>query len=570
MATDEHVPKVPSTDHEDTVVFENSSALQAGTLLKDRYLLGRLLSQGGFGAVYLAHDQQMHGRPVVVKIQIDKKMDDPWFERKFNEEVRALSMIDHPGVVVAIDSGRTNDGKLFLVMQYVDGITLRAVMSPEGIPLDRAAKILQQVGHALGAAHEKGVWHRDLKPENLMLEPTASSGERVRLIDFGIATVADLADKFQTNTRVAGSDPYMAPEQRFGQPTALTDIYAMGLIAYEMVTGRKPFMAENAVQLVALQRAGVRVKPSDLRPALSIAADRWILQSLEYEPAKRPQDAREFGDRLHDALMGSDVTRITSSPDARPGGSRKKWVIGSVAAALAVVLAGVYYESRSEPRPVAKQAPAAKSEGPVKDAAAEQAVEMEFWNSVKDSTEPQLYREYLAAYPQGRFTSLARAKLDILARKEPPKPQATPTAAPANANDEAQEQAVELAFWNSVRYSTEPQLYRDYLEKYPHGQFESVARAKLDILTKRAERKTARAQHQVSIPDMPDLGDLGIPGVKMPPDFTDFVKLKDTEDPQAYRDYLAKYPNGKFAVVARLKLAAIERKLAHDAESRND
>ncbi|HME11091.1 MAG TPA: serine/threonine-protein kinase, partial [Bryobacteraceae bacterium] len=452
MAADEHAPKVPSTDHEDTVVFENSSALPAGTilpagtLLKDRYLLIRLLNEGGFGAVYLAHDQQMHGRPVVVKIQIDRKVDDPWFERKFNEEVRALSMIDHPGVVVAIDSGRTPDGKLFLVMQYVDGITLRAVMSPEGIPLDRAAKILQQVGHALGAAHEKGIWHRDLKPENLMLEPTASSGERVRLIDFGIATVADLADKFQTNTRVAGSDPYMAPEQRFGQPSALTDIYAMGLIAYEIVTGRKPFVAENAVQLVALQQAGVRVKPSDLRPALPLAAERLILQSLEYEPAKRPRDAREFGDRLHAALLDSEVTRITSSPDTRTVGSRKKWMIGSLAAAGALAVAGVYYDSHREPQPVPKQEPPAKSEAPAQDAASEQAIELAFWNSVKDSTEPQLYREYLAAYPEGRFKSLAKAKLEILARNQAAKPEATQTAARAKADNDAHEQETELTF----------------------------------------------------------------------------------------------------------------------------
>jgi serine/threonine protein kinase len=350
----------------------------------------------------------MHGRPVVVKIQIDHRVDDPWFERKFSEEVRALSMIDHPGVVVAIDSGRTPDGKPFLVMQYVDGVTLRAVMNADGMPMDRAAEILKQVGHALGAVHEKGIWHRDLKPENLMLQTLAGKGERVRLIDFGIATVADLKNKYQTTTRVAGSFLYMAPEQAIGQPSALTDIYAMGLIAYEMVTGRRPFMVENPVQLAESQRSGVRIRPSDLRPGLPGAAERLILKSLEYEPSKRPRDARAFGDELHEALLNSDATVMTG-PAAVGTGIRKKRFIGMLAASAAVLSGAAYYEFRTHPEPP-KPTPA-KAAAPTADAGAEQAVELAFWNSVKDSTEPELYREYLAKYPQGRFQSLAKVKL---------------------------------------------------------------------------------------------------------------------------------------------------------------
>jgi eukaryotic-like serine/threonine-protein kinase len=144
-----------ATDDQDTADFGTvPGGTSAGTVLKGRYLLIRQLDEGGFGAVHLAQDQEMHGRLVVVKIQIDRRVDDPWFERKFSEEVRALSMIDHPGVVVAIDSGRTPDGKPFLVMQYVDGVTLRAVMNPDGMPLDRVAEILRQVGNALASRPE--------------------------------------------------------------------------------------------------------------------------------------------------------------------------------------------------------------------------------------------------------------------------------------------------------------------------------------------------------------------------------------------------------------------------------
>ncbi len=200
----------------------------------------------------------------------------------------------------------------------MEGETLRASMSAEGMPLERAAGILKQLGGALSAAHEKGIWHRDLKPENIMIQTSATSEDRVRLIDFGIATVADVKSKYQTVlTRVAGSVLYMAPEQTIGQPTALTDIYAMGLIAYEMVTGRRPFPAENAIQMITLQQLPVRVKPSDLRPSVPAAAEQLILQSLDVDPAKRPQNAKAFGDRLYTALTGAQQT-IAAFPVTAP------------------------------------------------------------------------------------------------------------------------------------------------------------------------------------------------------------------------------------------------------------
>jgi tRNA A-37 threonylcarbamoyl transferase component Bud32 len=552
MATHDEERRKPSSDEQDTADYGTVPVTPSGTLLKDRYLLIRQLNQGGFGTVHLAQDQQMHGRSVVVKIQINQRVDDPWFERKFNEEVRALSMIDHPGVVVAIDSGRTPDGLPFLVMQYVDGVTLRAVMSPEGMPLDRAAAILKQMGDALAAAHEKGIWHRDLKPENLMLQNLPTAGERVRLIDFGIATVADLKNKYQTTTRVAGSFLYMAPEQALGQASAATDIYAMGLIAYEMLTGRRPFIAENSMQLAALQREGVRVRPSALRPAVPVSAERLILRSLEYEPSKRPTDARAFGAQVHDALLDSDATRVTARPVPVARGHRKALLAAATLAAALV--GGAYITSRKKPDPPKNDVPA-KVQTPalVQDAAAEQAIELAFWNSVKDSSEPQLYHEYLAKYPQGRFASLANAKIAILTRKAVPKVET------AKAPNQAHEDEVELAFWNSVKDGTEPQLYQDYLEKYPHGRFESVARTKLEILGRRSQPKNGRPPKGGSIFN-PDLGNLAMVSPKIAAEVTDWNALNETRDPQAYRDFLAKYPGGMFSTVAKLKLDSLTRK----------
>jgi serine/threonine protein kinase len=491
MATGEEPRKSHSTDDQETSVLASGPATASGTLLNNRYLLIRQLSAGGFGTVHLAHDQQMHGRPVVVKIQINQRVDDPWFERKFSEEVRALSLLDHPGVVVAFDSGRTPDGMPFLVMQYVEGVTLRAVIGPEGMPLERAASILKQLGHALAAAHDKGIWHRDLKPENVMLQTSPEGEDRVRLIDFGIATVADAKSRYQTSTRIAGSALYMAPEQSIGQPTALTDIYAMGLIAYEMLTGRRPFPAENSMQMITMQQQPLRVRPSDLRPSVPPPAEQIIMQSLSAEPARRPQSARVFGDRLYDALLNRfhqntalppppppPPAFATAQPPVPAGRKRNAKWWGLAIGAFVIVTTTV--RDWDKPPRHKTQPSSAQSQSAV----SEDAIELAFWNSVKDSTEPRLYNEYLSKYSDGRFSSLARTKIEILTGKESPVPEAeksVPMNLPANVPGLVED----LAFWKSVNESADPKQYETYLAKHPNGLFASVARLKIASLQKK-------------------------------------------------------------------------------------
>jgi serine/threonine protein kinase len=412
--------------------------IQAGTVLKDRYRIVRELSSGGFGKVFLAHDQQLHNRPVVVKIQLDWAIDDPWMERKFKEEAQALAMIDHPGVVGALDCETTEDGRPFLVMQYVEGKPLRAVMTADGLPLERAANIIRQIGQALGAAHEKKIWHRDLKPENIMLQVLPGGDEHVRLIDFGLATISDLATA-QTHTRVAGSVAYMAPEQFSGQPTGSTDIYAFGVIAYELVTGRKPFLSESAVQHVALQQSGVRIKPSVLRPGLSHQVETLILQALSYNPTERPARANTFGDALSHALLNSQSTRTIEIASIQTRRRRLGWLGGALAAVVLAAVAiwifrGAVTPTRPESAvPVKPAVPGVVSKsGPE---VSNEAVELAFWNSIGTSTDPRLYRDYLAKYPNGRFASVAKVKLDELTAKtadphQPPsKGQAPPSPA---------------------------------------------------------------------------------------------------------------------------------------------
>src|SRR5205085_638529 len=138
--------------------------------LDGRYAIEKELGQGGVGAVYLARDRKLHNKRVVIKVLLDKSLQNSWVVQKFQQEKEALARVDHPGVVGILDTGELPDGKPYIVMQYIDGVTLRSQIKPEGMSLDRTAEIIRQTGRALSAAHDRGIFHRDLKPENIMLQ----------------------------------------------------------------------------------------------------------------------------------------------------------------------------------------------------------------------------------------------------------------------------------------------------------------------------------------------------------------------------------------------------------------
>jgi len=296
MKSDGDSPSLPLSPTTQTLP---PAGLVSGLRLKDRYRVEKELGRGGFAVVYLAHDEQLHSKPVVVKVLLEQVQQDGWSKKKFAHEREALARIDHPGVVGVLDAGETPDGRQFLVLQYVDGVTLRSVTGNEGMALDRVARIVRQIGQALTAAHERSVFHRDLKPANIMLQDLGGGEELVKIIDFGIATVRDpQASASAELTQVAGSVLYMAPEQLLGKPTAASDIYSLGVIAYEMVTGRVPFNPESPFQLLYMQQEGVKVKPVDLRPELPRAAQDSILKALSFGPNDRHRRARDFGEEL--------------------------------------------------------------------------------------------------------------------------------------------------------------------------------------------------------------------------------------------------------------------------------
>jgi eukaryotic-like serine/threonine-protein kinase len=278
-----------------------------GEVLNGRYVIESELKRGGMGVVYLARDQQLHSRPVVVKVLLDEAYQSEYVLQKFRQEVEALSRIDHPGIVGIVDAGELPNGRPFIVMQYVEGVTLRSVMSAHGMNLERIANLIKQIVRALAAAHERGIFHRDLKPENIMLQDLGHGEEQVKIIDFGIAKVKDSVVAPSTSLNLSpGTVAYMAPEQLSGRPISeATDIFALGAIAYEMVTGRKPFNPETGFELLQMQQTGVRVKPVDLRPSLPIAAQEVILKALAFNPNDRHHGPRDFGDNLARALQQS-------------------------------------------------------------------------------------------------------------------------------------------------------------------------------------------------------------------------------------------------------------------------
>lgn len=319
-----------------------SETLLLGMVIKNRYRIERELGRGGFGAVFLAFDQKLMDRPVVVKILLEQGKADGWFKRKFSEEIEALSRINHPGIVSVIDTGVLEAGQPYMVQQFVEGSTLRESIRPGGMDLVRVARVIRKVGQALTAAHQKGVVHRDLKPDNIMLHSVADGDEHATIIDFGIASVSDMPDGIPEKTKVTGTFTYMAPEQFDGHPSAASDIYALGIIAFEMLAGAPPSAGKPLFELMLMQKEGHWPRISELRPSVPREAQELILRALSRHPEQRFESAAAFGEELARALVSS-IPTTTQIPDlaelALPRKRPRRWIwaVTGIAAAAALI-----------------------------------------------------------------------------------------------------------------------------------------------------------------------------------------------------------------------------------------
>ncbi len=297
--------------HEATTINFDQPDTLVGERLDGRFLIEKNLADtgadaGGIGLVYLAQDMKLMGRKVVVKILQETALKHPDIVRKFLHEKEALIRLDHPAIVRILDSGTLTDGNPFMVMEFIEGYSLRKTLKTKGkLPLETVAHVIGSITDALAAAHSKQILHRDIKPENIMLTPQEDGFDRVRLIDFGIARVGEskLAPATEIS-RAIGTVLYIAPEQLIGKLdlTPAADIYASAIVAYEMLTSELPFQPQSIAEMYKLEQDGVKTLPSELRGDLSPEAEGILLSALEFDPEKRPQNARAFGRDLAQAL----------------------------------------------------------------------------------------------------------------------------------------------------------------------------------------------------------------------------------------------------------------------------
>jgi DNA-binding SARP family transcriptional activator/tetratricopeptide (TPR) repeat protein/predicted Ser/Thr protein kinase len=270
-----------------------------------RYRIDREIGAGGMAVVYLAHDLK-HDREVAIK-ELRTELAAELARERFDREIRIASMLQHPNIVPLFDSGEV-DGRLYFVMPYIHGPTLRARLKDEGhLAISQVLHLMRELTDALAYAHAEGVIHRDIKPENIML-----IGERAVLADFGIARAVHaartrLGTSGETLTELGirlGTPAYMAPEQVVGSPDIdhRADLYAMGIVAYEMLAGRPPFVGKNADEVLAAQVATAPRRIEELCPEVPPALAEIVMLCLEKAPDGRPSSAGEVS-RLLDTVV---------------------------------------------------------------------------------------------------------------------------------------------------------------------------------------------------------------------------------------------------------------------------
>lgn len=286
-----------------------------GTLLAGRYRIHELLGEGGMGRVYAAEHELMRKR-VAIKVLHRELTTVSEVVRRFEREAMAAANIDHPNVAAATDFGKLPDGSVFLVLEYVQGISLRTEIARGPMPLGRVLHIGAQIASALTAAHRLDIVHRDLKPDNVMLVERSGDADFVKVLDFGIAKVPikEISERGsirpgQAITKVGmvfGTPEYMAPEQALGQDVdGRADLFALGVILYEMIAGRRPYRTSSAVGLLGQQLQGPMPPFSERAPGVEVpeAIERLIATLLSADREIRPAVGPALGRELERLLV---------------------------------------------------------------------------------------------------------------------------------------------------------------------------------------------------------------------------------------------------------------------------
>jgi beta-lactam-binding protein with PASTA domain/predicted Ser/Thr protein kinase len=326
----------------------------------DRYEVEGRIGAGGMAEVWRGHDRVLN-RTVAIKTLLPQFARDASFVDRFRREAQAAARLNHPGIVSVYDSGTDGDTP-YIVMHLIEGRTLADFLeSGKTLPPIQAAKIAQEVAEALAAAHAQGVIHRDIKPANIMI----TRDGKVLVMDFGIARLISGPETAPQTSAVMGTASYLSPEQAQGQSVdARTDIYSLGVVLYEMLTGRPPFTGDSPMAIAYKQVNATPEPPSSVDPEVPPELDAVVMRALSKNPANRYQTGQEFAADLERARTGGQVlatpllpasgeaTQVISRPQPtsvlppqqdQPGGSRKAWVGALIAIVIMALLAGGAY-----------------------------------------------------------------------------------------------------------------------------------------------------------------------------------------------------------------------------------
>jgi eukaryotic-like serine/threonine-protein kinase len=328
------------------------------SVLGDRYRLEASIGSGGMAQVFRGQDTTLD-RQVAIKILAPQFARDPSFVERFRREAQAAARLNHPNIVNVYDTGVDGDTN-YIVMEYVEGRTLAEYLARGGTLASRkAAEIAEKVAEALAAAHAQGVIHRDIKPANIMV----TRDGRVKVMDFGIARLVAGPDTVEQTAAVLGTAAYLSPEQAQGQTVdARSDLYSLGIVLYEMVTGKPPFTGDSAMAVAYKHVQETPLPPSSLNADVPPRLDAVVMRALAKNPANRYQSAGEFRDDLMRVIAGQEVeatpllpagagaTQVISRPPptammppTQPDEGRKTWMWVLIGALILLILGGGAY-----------------------------------------------------------------------------------------------------------------------------------------------------------------------------------------------------------------------------------
>jgi eukaryotic-like serine/threonine-protein kinase len=275
-----------------------------GDTLGNRYLLSGLLGTGGMAEVFLAHDRMLD-RDLALKVLKEQYAKDERFVRRFQKEARNAAALNHPNVVQIYDQGRAEDGRFYIAMEHMTGGSLEDLILRRGpLGASEAARLASQVAEALHAAHRRGIVHRDIKPQNVLLDKAGNA----KVADFGIALAASRTSTSGTNL-LFGTPSYMSPEQAMGERVGPeSDLYSLGVVLYEMLTGTVPFAAEGALATAMKHLTELPLPPRQRNPSVPEAMEALVMELLTKDPEDRYPSAAQLIEDLRRAREGLPLT----------------------------------------------------------------------------------------------------------------------------------------------------------------------------------------------------------------------------------------------------------------------